>query len=71
MVNVDFIAQYNLWQAAQTKADSVPGLSVSINAVESLVECKASGQVFYSSADLTEIHIALDAAIAINGIVNP
>ena len=62
---------YNLWQSAQAKAASVPGLSVTINATEALVECRAAGQVFYQSSDLAEIHIALDAAIAINAIVNP
>lgn len=68
---MDFIAMYNLWQSAQTKAAAVPGLSVTINEVEAVIECKAAGQVFYTSTDLQEIHIALDAAVAIEGIINP
>jgi hypothetical protein len=68
---MDFIGMYNLWVSAQAKAASVPGLSVSINQVESVVECKAAGQVFYTSTDLIEVHIALDSAIAVNGILNP
>lgn len=62
---------YALWTSAVAKAASVPGLSVQVNAVEGFVECKAGNQVFYSSTDLTEIHIALDTAIAIHAILNP
>ena len=68
---MDFIAQYNLWTAALKKAASVNGLSVTVNSTEGRVECKAGATVFYSSTDLTEIHIALDTAIAINKIINP
>jgi len=68
---MDFITQFNLWTAAQAKAASVPGLTVTINALDSTVEAKAGGQVFYTSTDLQEIHIAMDAAIAINAILNP
>jgi hypothetical protein len=68
---MDFIAMYNLWQSAQAKAATVSGLTVTINEVESVIECKAADQVFYTSTDLQEIHIALDAAIAIEGIINP
>ena len=68
---MDFITQYNLWTSAVAKAASVNGLTVEINGVEQRVDCKAGGQLFYSSTDLNEVHIALDAAIAINAIVNP
>jgi len=68
---MDFITQYNLWTSAQAKAATVNGLGVQINDVEGYVECTAGGQVFYTSTDLAEIHIALDAAIAINAILNP
>jgi hypothetical protein len=68
---MDFITQYTLWTTAQAKAASVNGLTVTINDVENTVECTAAGQVFYTSTDLAEIHIALDAAIAINAILNP
>lgn len=68
---MDFFTMYNLWQQAQQKAASVAGLSVEINQQEGRIECKAGGQVFYSSSDLQEIHIALDSAIAIDSIINP
>jgi len=68
---MNFITQYNLWTSAVAKAATVNGLGVQINDVEARVECTAGGQVFYTSSDLSEIHIALDAALAINGILNP
>lgn len=68
---MDFITQYTLWTTAQTKAASIPGLSVTVNDVEGRVECKAGATVFYSSTSLTEIHIALDTAIAVYNILNP
>lgn len=68
---MDFVTQYNLWVSAQAKAATVNGLTVEINAIEATVECKAGGQVFYSSTELSEIHIALDSAIAIDAIINP
>lgn len=68
---MDFLTQYNLWTSAVAKAATVNGITVEINQVENTVECKAGGQVFYSSTDLQDIHVALDAAIAIDAILNP
>lgn len=68
---MNFAQLYSLWQSAQAKAATISGLTVTVNDVEGTVECKANGQVFYSSTDLNEIHIALDSAIALNGILNP
>lgn len=68
---MDFPTMYALWTSAQAKAASVQGLGVQINSVEGVVECTAGGQVFYTSTDLQDIHVALDAAIAIDAILNP
>jgi len=69
---MDFIALFNLWQSAQAKVATLPGnATVTVNTTESTIEFKIGANVINSTTDLTEIHIALDAAIAINGIINP
>ena len=68
---MDFPTMFSLWTQAKAKADTVNGLTVSINALEGTVEVKVGPTVVHSSTDLLTVHTALDVAIAIDAVVNP
>lgn len=68
---MDFIAMYNIWISAQQKVGTLPNSTVSVNQQDQLIEFKIGQNLVLASADLQEIHVALDAAIIIDGIVNP
>jgi hypothetical protein len=68
---MDFISQYYLFVSAQTKVAALPGVTMTVNVGLASIELRIRGNLFFTSGNLTEIHIALDTATAINAIINP
>lgn len=68
---MNFIAMYNSWLSAQSKVATLPNSTVTVNQTTQLIEFKIGQNVVIQTEDLSTLHTALDAAIVINGIVNP